>query len=826
MSTLSRLARVVAILGAMLQHATASVVGGSGALWARRLAGGHRRASARLLGSGLVCAVAAIMTFGAATATAAKPAATIDSESAGNVTDTAASMMAEINPHGSRTTYQFQYGTNTSYSSGSVPATPAGIGAGAADVAVRADLTGLAPGTLYHFRVVASNLGGIAPGPDKTFKTYPSGLPTGLPDGRGYEMVTPSDKDSGEPYFRFDSIEFHAAAVDGNRMAYLSFDAFAGSVFDGSFYESTRASSDWTTQNLIPPQSTETGLLCATGGPQMVGYSADLSHGILEDGGGLIGACGEDQPALVPGEPRHVQNLFVRDNDTGTYQLVNVTPSGVKAAAAHLDAASADMSHVVFDESAELTANAPSGDDLYEWTGGAVRLVTILPSGKSVVGTIADGEAGNAFNAVSADGSEIFFTAAPTANATTNLYVRENGASTVQIDKPQGGSGPGGGGQFLAASTDGSVVYFTDDASAGLTSDTVANSGTNLYAYSLSSGTLTDLTPVADPEVAGLSGISDDGTYVYFVADGQLAAGAAANQPNLYLLHGGTTTFIATLNSSDTNDWSPTSLSARVSDNGQFIVFDSIDPLTHYDNNDVNTGSPDDEIFVYQAGGSKPACVSCIPSGVQPSSGASIYPPTATPITGVSYEVLQRFVSDTGQVFFDTTDKLLPTVNGGTRNVYEYEGGQVRLLSSGHSPDDSLFLDSTPDGSNVFFATTDQLVPQDTDDGYDIYDARVGGGFPFSTPPPACVGDGCKPAETAPPAAPVVATVVFFGPGNPTSSTPPAAPKPLAKVTAKTKALKGFRFAINVTIPARESSRSRAPVSTRRTSRSARGPTS
>ena len=318
------------------------------------------------------------------------PPVSVDAESAANITDTGATLKAQINPDGSDTKYQFQFGTDTSYSSGTVPANPVDIGRGTSDVAASVDLTGLAPATTYHFRVVASNAFGTIRGSDKTFTTYASSLPSGLPDGRGYEMVTPPDKDSGEPYFRFDSIEFHAAGVNGDRMAYLSFNGFAGSVFDGSFYESTRAASSWTTQNLIPPQSTETGLLCATGGPEMVGYSTDLSKGILEDGGGLIGTCGVDDPALVPGEPRGAQNIFVRDNDTGTYELVNVTPAGVTPAAARFNAASTDMSHVVFDESAPLTANAPANsDDLYEWTGGSVRLVTILPSGKPVVGALA-----------------------------------------------------------------------------------------------------------------------------------------------------------------------------------------------------------------------------------------------------------------------------------------------------------------------------------------------------------------------------------------------------------------------------------------------------
>ena len=46
----------------------------------------------------------------------------------------------------------------------------------------------------------------------------------------------------------------------------------------------------------------------------------------------------------------------------------------------------------------------------------------------------------------------------------------------------------------------------------------------------------------------GVVQISEDGSYVYFVAEGTLAAGAVAGEPNLYVSHdGGTPVFIATL---------------------------------------------------------------------------------------------------------------------------------------------------------------------------------------------------------------------------------------------------------------------------------------
>ena len=201
--------------------------------------------------------------------TLADPA--IDSESAANVTDTTATLKAQINPNGGDATYQFQFGTTTAYTGGTVPANPVDLGSGTSDVAASVDLTGLTPNTTYHFRVVVN---GTVNGADQTFHTFATSASTGLPDGRGLEMVTPADKDNGEIYVRGGQI-FGApqAATNGDAINFLSFNGFPGSVFDGSFYLSSRAAANWNTANLIPPQSTEAGLLCATAGPQMMAYS-------------------------------------------------------------------------------------------------------------------------------------------------------------------------------------------------------------------------------------------------------------------------------------------------------------------------------------------------------------------------------------------------------------------------------------------------------------------------------------------------------------------------------------------------------------------------
>jgi hypothetical protein len=89
------------------------------------------------------------------------------------VTGTSAALNGAVDPEALAATYQFQYGTSTSY--GSVtPSTSAGAANGAA--AVTAPLSGLSPGTTYHYRVVATNSQGSSYSADATFTTLTASL--------------------------------------------------------------------------------------------------------------------------------------------------------------------------------------------------------------------------------------------------------------------------------------------------------------------------------------------------------------------------------------------------------------------------------------------------------------------------------------------------------------------------------------------------------------------------------------------------------------------------------------------------------------------------
>ena len=154
-------------------------------------------------------------------------------------------------------------------------------------------------------------------------------------------------------------------------------------------------------------------------------------------------------------------------------------------------------------------------------------------------------------------------------------------------------------------------------------------------------------------------------------------------------------------------------------------------------------------------------------------------------------------------------------------NAYEYEpagiggcastaaGGCVGLISSGSSQKESAFLEATPSGNDVFFLTAAQLSPQDTDDAFDIYDARVcTSESPCLTPPPSALTScgsveechlASSPAQGALGAS---GSAAFSGPGN---LVPPAAkhevksvtvstkPKPLTRAQKLTKALRACR---------------------------------
>ncbi|MGA2165186.1 MAG: hypothetical protein ABSH36_12045, partial [Solirubrobacteraceae bacterium] len=79
-----------------------------------------------------------------------------------------ATLTGAVDPHGSNTSYYFQYGPTKAYGA---QTTLADAGAGTATVKVAVPVGGLLPLTIYHFRLIAVNSTGAATGADRAFKT-------------------------------------------------------------------------------------------------------------------------------------------------------------------------------------------------------------------------------------------------------------------------------------------------------------------------------------------------------------------------------------------------------------------------------------------------------------------------------------------------------------------------------------------------------------------------------------------------------------------------------------------------------------------------------
>jgi Fungal fucose-specific lectin len=111
-----------------------------------------------------------------------QPPPTVTTSVAANVEVEQATLEGNVNPNGLEAKYHFEYGETTSY--GSV--TPNGeAGTGTSAVPVSATVTGLKPGTMYHYKLVATSAAGEARGSDGTFTTLGDSHPAVVHEAAG-----------------------------------------------------------------------------------------------------------------------------------------------------------------------------------------------------------------------------------------------------------------------------------------------------------------------------------------------------------------------------------------------------------------------------------------------------------------------------------------------------------------------------------------------------------------------------------------------------------------------------------------------------------------
>lgn len=818
------------------------------------------------------------------------PPALIEGPWATEVTATSATLTARINPEGTSTTYRLEYGKSTAYEEHTFSGN---VGAGTEFVTVGGyHLQELEPGTTYHYRVVTVNecVTGrtcTQEGADHTFTTRPGASEFALPDGRAWELVTPADT-GGASLELFSS---RYAASDGGAITYAAKGVPLGenAVSNNSLFAtqvlSARGTSGWQHRPanvpigsggsqdintpINPPKEGEdySGQILNVGA--YVHFSPDLASALVypQVGKGILtpdalegtsylrnNADGGYTPLLTPGNTPPGTELMAEEEHSG-----GANPQVVTLAV------TPDLSHIVLGSPLKLTAEAVEYlppeiskkgiGNLYEWSGGGLRLVNILPGGKvdesqtmQLAGELSGG--GQAARALSSDGRRVAWTVGSPYNKTfKGLYVRDMAEEkTVRLG--------GIGAHYQTMSSDGSRVLFLEK---GDLNEYVVGAG-----MSYDAGTTTDLTASHGPgeSSAGVqesvSDVSEDGSYVYFVAKGALSSGrnamgenAVSGAFNLYLLHREgdaweAPKFIARLSSEDEKSWSAsgggnsappdlTKVSSRVSPGGRYLAFMSNRSLTGYDNVDLNPEAEearDEEVFLYHASTDRLVCTSCDPSGARPhgvldggpkpllveTGGNPSWGEAGHPhwlagnlpgweTGGTGDTVYQpRYLSNGGRMFFNSPIALVPQDTNGLEDVYQYEpggvgdcartGGCVSLISSGQSASESAFMDASENGDDVFFLSSYRLTAADIDLGYDVWDAHVcSASSPCLTPPasspPCSSGDSCKPAPAPQPE--------LFGPGPSETFSgagnlaPSAASKPLTRVQKLSRALSSCR---------------------------------
>jgi hypothetical protein len=591
--------------------------------------------------------------------------------------------------------------------------------------------------------------------------------------------------------------------------------------------EADPGTNGWTTHAITPAQHplSFSGILI-NGDPVYIGLSSDLSRGVFRAWSPVtdepdvaktlnlymrsdIGSAGAGVYQLVTTCPLCAV--------AGPLPTIS-SPREVPVYAG----ASRDFTHVAFESQVNLTTDAPAqpGPRAYEWDGGQLRFVGYIPAGSDTscggagpacvagpaslpgqgLGT-GGGLRSRPVNVLSSDGARIFFTV-PTDDSggvslfarTGRIYVRTAGTTTDELTASERSGAPDAyaPAKYWGASVDGSRVFFTTGQA--LTDDAQVGGGQKLYMYDTTRAAsddhnLTLLNVDGEPadgenNVGQVMVISDDGRYVYFIAAGQLVSGEPVlhSTSAFYVWHDGDIAFIGR-NSVDegpeiaTTD-GPYILAppqVRITPDGRHMLLSNHDGSGFslgYDHGTSCSGASNGgcrELYVYNADTKTLTCASCDPSRVTPATDAATSVRPAGQAAATTWNLNRAITDDGSRVFFTTGEPLAPQDTNGKNDVYQYDvpTGQLHLISSGRDPSDADFMDASSDGRDVFFLTRERLVGWDVDASYDLYDARVGGGFPEPLAPAArCSGPACQGAAPAPPSAARMGSNVLGGDGG------------------------------------------------------------
>jgi hypothetical protein len=662
---------------------------------------------------------------------------------------------------------------------------------------------------------------------------------TRLPDCRAYEQVSAQDKG----FSNADSAILNQVKVtfaeDGSALAYCNSGPGGALVPTAEYcgsYLSRRTVQGWST---MPPAPVACGQ-----GIQRLWLSVRLEHAIVaQPESASCGVAPLDPSAPVPG-----QNLYRMSLGAGTPAFDLLTPRlghsagsrGFNTINGRLRGASEDAGVAVYESSGDQCSPVACGlavngtPRLFAWqaASGAVELVSRNVAGAALEDASAlagnpdpqEGARGEGYGAVSADGERIYFqnpvdpfNGDCLANG-CELYLRENGATTIRASEQECSGGVAACPDdtapdvFKWADRSGEKALFQTKAKL-VDGDPTAGTTSDLYMYRDSANPATDKNLVllskdsepgdgAGAAVSGVLGMSDDGDTVFFAAGGQLVASQpTAAGPKIYRWrwNGGTPTleYLATLHiDQDGFIWSYSGASQRtmierVSADGAHLLVDTLVQLDPLADQDASR-----DVYRWSAPSSW-SCLSCQAPGTPSAGGSNVWGLTMPEVAdktsghlqdGVTHNVepIRVASADGNRVFFTSMDRLTADDVNDAQDVYEWNDGTLGLISGGTGGFASKLIGTTPTGNDVFFVSSDRLLGWDSDTLRDVYDARVGGGFPEPLPPTGgCEGEACRGTGSSAPTGAGAATAVFEGPGN--GETRPRRPIRCPKGTKKVR---------------------------------------
>lgn len=614
--------------------------------------------------------------------------------------------------------------------------------------------------------------------------------PPGAIDNRGYELVSQADKNGDQAAY------VSPMSTTSDRVLYNVVGGVPGSsVGTRSTLLATRTATGWTSVSALAPLSQLPGpfnLITAT--------SPDLSRFVIASFEGGLGT-----PVQTPNAA--LLRLDDEAQPTLLHQFQTFFGAGGPEAVA-----SDDTSHVltIVPEQIDPT-HQPLTANVYDFGAGTPVLVSVMPSTAAAplcgvpFGTGTPGFATASTSAaqhwLSTDGRRAFFQSqGDNCSDPLELYVRDLVArdTTLISGPPLASDADNAVDRLIQATPDGRDAFFRTATSLDPADDVDANSNDmDIYEWS-AGGSQSVCVTCAVPNANALTTtgtnlnavVAEDGSRVYFASARALTADsspAAASTPNVYVVRGGVVHFIARTNGINDRPLR----GGQATPDGSVLVFRSNRPELN-----AITGASNGGLFQYYRYDDRDqsiTCISCPPAAAATSS-------VPLNITATATETIpehNRILSDDGNmIFFTTFDALVPEdVNQGA-DIYEWRDGRVALITNGATnyppATKPLLAGTTPSGSDVFFEDPASLTADVRDGAQKLYDARVNGGFPPPpTPPAACQGETCQGRPTGAPSLANVGSLTFAGSGNLTSVAARASFRTTRVTTAQRRRLAG-----------------------------------